>query len=438
MIAVNIDSEADRPLDGLLIGTASAATQIEGGDRNHNWYEWAQRPGNIADDTSPMRATDHWNRWRQDNELMHQMGFPIVRLGLEWSRIEPEPGRYSSEALDHYREEIGHLVDLGIRPLVTLHHFSNPLWLQRMGQFTNAAAVPHFLGFVRVAVNALRDLVDEWVTINEPNVYAVEAHLFRGAPPGNRSLRDVRAVLRHMAIAHGFAYRLIHELDADATVTFAHHVRPFEPVDPANPVHLGFARLNSWAFQDIVTDAFGLGQFPAILGRAPFAAGLAVDVAGLNYYSRSAVTTMADGTFPGSPVNDLGWEIHAPGLVECARGLHERLGVPVWVTENGTCDNGDAQRLERFRPRYLAEHLAAILDSDVPIERYYHWCFVDNFEWSEGESSRFGLVHNDYETQTRTVKPSGHMLSDVIRAGALTPEIIERYTAGQSYPTAVR
>ncbi len=434
MNVVNILDDVDRPLGSLLIGTASAATQIEGGDHNNNWYEWAQTPGNIADGTSPVRATDHWNRWGQDNLLMHELGFPIVRIGLEWSRIEPEPGRYSTEALQRYRDEIGHLVELGIRPLVTLHHFSNPLWLQRMGQFTNPEAVRHFLGFTRVVVDTLKDLVQEWVTVNEPNVYAVQAHLFGETPPGNRSLRDVRNVLRHMAIAHGFAYRLIHEIDADATVTFAHHMRPFEPLDPRNPVHRAFARFNDWAFQAIVTDAYGLGRFPAILGRAPFSPQRQVDVAGLNYYTRSAVTGPADGTFPGSAVNDLGWEIRPSGMVDSARRLHERLGVPVWITENGTCDNGDATRLERFRPRYIAEHLAAALDSDVPIERYYHWCFVDNWEWSEGESARFGLVHNDFRTQTRTVKPSGRMLSDVVRTGALTADIIRQYTAGQTYP----
>lgn len=148
------------------------------------------------------------------------------------------------------------------------------------------------------------------------------------------------------------------------------------------------------------------------------------------------MTGPSDGVFPGVPVNDLGWEIWPQGLVTCARSLHERLGVPVWITENGCADNGSATELERFRPRFLAEHLDAILDSGLPIERYYHWCFVDNWEWAEGEVQRFGIVHNDYETQTRTVKPSGRMLAEVVAEGALTPSIIEQYSAGQEYPRA--
>lgn len=133
---MDIDVDVPLPLNGLLIGTASAATQIEGGDRNNNWWQWAQTPGHVADGSSPERANDHWNRWPDDNRLMAELGYPIARVGLEWSRIEPNPGEFSSAALDRYREELGDLVDRGIRPLVTLHHFSNPLWLQRKGQWT--------------------------------------------------------------------------------------------------------------------------------------------------------------------------------------------------------------------------------------------------------------------------------------------------------------
>ncbi len=428
--------DSTRPLNGLLIGTASAATQIEGGDRNNQWWEWAQTPGNVADGSSPERANDHWNRWREDNELMAELGFPIARVGLEWSRIEPSPGKFDHAALDRYREELGDLVDKGIKPLVTLHHFSNPLWLQHRGQWTNPGSVDAFLRYARVAVGALKDLVDEWVTLNEPNVYATQAHLFREAPPADVSPGSLVRVLRHMAIAHVRAYTLIHAVQPDATVTIAHHLRDFAPMNPRNPLHRAFTRLNQWAFNDVVTDAFGLGRFTSLLGRSPLPEGRYADVIGLNYYSRTAVTGPSDGVFPGVPVNDLGWEIWPQGLVTCARSLHERLGVPVWITENGCADNGSATELERFRPRFLAEHLGAILDSGLPIERYYHWCFVDNWEWAEGEVQRFGIVHNDYETQTRTVKPSGRMLAEVVAEGALTPSIIEQYSAGQEYPHA--
>lgn len=424
----------DRSLNGLLIGTASAATQIEGGDTNNNWYEWAQGP-NIADGSSPVRANDHWNRWREDNELMGDLGFPIARIGLEWSRIEPESGHFDHAAIHRYREELSDLRDRGIKPLVTLHHFSNPLWLERRGQWTNPLTIKAFLRYTRFVVRELSDLVTEWVTINEPNVYATQAHLFKEGPPGNVSLRDTLKVMRNMAIAHLYAYNLIHSIIPDATVTIAHHLRSFAPLDRKNPWHRFLTGVDAYMFQDQLTDAFGKGEFGPLLGRSPVSQGRYVDVIGLNYYSRTAVSGLSDGVFPGVPMNDLGWEIYPQGLVECAADLHERLGVPVWITENGCADNGDDENLESFRPLFLADHLSAILDTDVPIERYYHWCFVDNWEWSEGEIPRFGIIYNDYETQRRIVKPSARMLSEIVKNDALTRDIIARYTAGQEYRT---
>ena len=422
-------SNTSIPLNGLLIGTASAATQIEGGDTNNNWYEWAQGP-NIADGSTPFRANDHWNRWREDNELMSELGFPIARIGLEWSRIEPEPGHFDHAVIDRYREELADLKERGIKPLVTLHHFSNPLWLERNGQWTNPLSIKAFLRYVRYVVRALSDLVDEWVTINEPNVYATQAHLFREGPPGNVSMRDTLKVMRHMAIAHLYAYELIHSITPDATVTIAHHLRSFAPLNPNNPWHKFLTSADSYLFQDQLTEAFGKGKFGPVMGRSPVPEGRYVDVIGLNYYSRTAVDGLKDGTFPDVPLNDLGWEIYPQGLVECSKDLNERLGVPVWITENG-----DANHLESFRPKFLADHLSAILDSSVPIERYYHWCFVDNWEWSDGEIPRFGIVYNDYETQRRIVKPSGRMLSEIVKSGELSSDIIARYTAGQTYRT---
>lgn len=289
--------------------------------------------------------------------------------------------------------------------------------------------------YTRFVVRELSDLVTEWVTINEPNVYATQAHLFKEGPPGNVSLRDTLKVMRNMAIAHLYAYDLIHSIIPDATVTIAHHLRSFAPLDRKNPWHRFLTGVDAYMFQDQLTDAFGKGEFGPLLGRSPVSQGRYVDVIGLNYYSRTAVSGLSDGVFPGVPMNDLGWEIYPRGLVECAADLHERLGVPVWITENGCADNGDDENLESFRPLFLADHLSAILDSDVPIERYYHWCFVDNWEWSEGEIPRFGIIYNDYETQRRIVKPSARMLSEIVKNDALTRDIIARYTAGQEYRT---
>lgn len=425
-------------LSHVLIGASTAAIQIEGGDRNNNWYDWASVPGTIKDGSTPLRSTDHWNRWRDDTELLASLGLQTYRMGVEWSRIEPRPGEFDHAALDHYRDEIGLLRERGVVPLVTLHHFTQPSWFQGLGEWTAPAASDIWLRFVRVVVDTLGDLVTDWVTINEPNVYATAAHLFREAPPGRVSIPAMRATMASMAAAHVRAYRLIHELQPDAKVGFAHHMRVFDPLSERNPLHQGLARLNGALFQDIIAHAMLGGRWNPFLGRRPadIAPGRYYDYLGLNYYSRTATSKMADGTFPGVPVNDLGWELYPEGLVRCGRWLADHYPGPIWVTENGTCDNGDpdAGLLERFRCGFLDAHLTALATSGLPFERYYHWCFVDNWEWMEGEVPRFGIVHNDYETQKRTVKPSGRFLAQVIRDGGITDAARREFVAPERGP----
>ena len=164
-----------------------------------------------------------------------------------------------------------------------------------------------------------------------------------------------------------------------------------------------------------------LGRLAALPGRHD-------DWLGINYHSRTAVSGLDDGTFPNSPVNDLGWEIHPQGLNDVARWLHDRYSGPIWITENGTADNSDS-----FRSRYLYDHLRAIAGSGLPIERYYHWCFVDNWEWAEGEVPRFGIVRLDHATRERTVKDSGRFLAAVIADRGVTEASYAAHVASQRY-----
>ena len=420
-------------LSGLLIGTATAAVQIEGGDTGNQWHDFAQQPGRIKDDSVPTPATDHWHRWREDTALMASLGLQVYRLGLEWSRIEPEPGRVDEAAVQRYREELAELRRLGITPLVTLHHFSHPTWFEARGGWLGDDAVADFLTHVERVVTLFGDLVEEWVTINEPNVYATGGFLFGDFPPGRTGAwSQIRRVLHTMARAHCRAYRLIHELQPHAKVGIAHHLRVFAPLHRRNPVHRALARANAYLFQEAITDAMLGGRFPRVLGPQPpdVVPGTHYDFLGVNYYSRTAVSRLDDGRFDGGPVNDLGWEIYPQGLAEVARWLYDRYPGPVWVTENGTADQTDA-----FRSRFIADHLAAMVRSGLPFERYYHWCLVDNWEWAEGHTARFGIVELDLETMERRVRPSGRFLAGAIAAGAVTEELYERYVAPTSYRT---
>lgn len=422
--------------DGLLLGTATAATQIEGGDDNNNWARFA-REGKVDDGTSPTRACDHYNRWRQDIDLMAEMGLQIYRLGIEWSRIEPEQGEFDYDVLDHYREEIEYMIEKGIKPLLTLHHFSNPLWFEDMGSWTNPDSVDIFINFAKEVVEHLGDIVDEYITINEPNVYCLNGYFYGIWPPEQKSIVSYCKALSNMAAAHIKCYNLIHNIRADmgierekTLVSFANHLRVFTPKKYGNLWHRFCARFMEHMFQTAITDAMMVGKcrFP-ILRRPEIERGRYYDFIGINYYSRSTVSGIADGTPDGCDKNDLGWEIYHDGLIDLSNLLTMEYGdYPIYVTENGTCDNTDS-----FRSRFIYDQLKLISEMDTNIERYYHWSFTDNFEWREGEAARFGVVHCDYETQKRTVKNSGKFYSDIIKNHGVTDEAYKTFVEPTSY-----
>lgn len=418
---------------GLLLGSATAATQIEGGDENNNWARFAAE-GKVKDGSTPVRADNHYNRFREDIDLMAEMGLQIYRFGIEWSRIEPQRGKYSREAIAHYREEIEYMLSKGIKPLLTIHHFTNPLWFEDMGAFENEDSPEIFLSFVKKVVASFGDLVSEYITINEPNVYVTNSLLWGYWPPEKKSFGAVVNAFSNMTAAHILAYRYIHKKRSsmgyhDTKVSFANHLRVFEPENPKNLVHRVASSLSEYLFQGAMTEAMMTGKcrFP-VLPRKGIKKGKYYDFIGINYYSRSTVSGLADGVREDCCKNDLGWEIYPKGLIVLANKLGKKYGGEVYVTENGTCDNTDA-----FRSRFIYDQLKLISKTKNPITRYYHWSFMDNFEWKEGEKERFGLVYIDYETQKRTVKESGKLYSAIIRDGGVSEESYELYVKGSRY-----
>lgn len=419
---------------GMLLGTATAATQIEGGDQNNSWYDWYRR-GYIKDNASPETATEHLKRWREDLELMSGMGIQCCRFSVEWGRVEPEDGVFDEQAIARCREEIQAMAEQGIKPLLTLHHFSNPMWLEEKGAFAVRDNITYFLRYVHKMVESLGDLVSEYITINEPNVYAFNGYLDGSWPPGKRNPLDLARVLTNLTAAHIEAYGLIRKTRlkmgySDTKVGFANHLRSFSPKDPKNPLHRFWASRAEELFQGNLTRAMCTGHAAFPIGRHPsIVPGRYCDFHGINYYTRSTVSGPANGAAEGVPVNSLGWEIYPQGIVEVCRKAYQLLPRPIYITENGTC-GADA-----FRARYIAEHLEALCGSGLPVERYYHRGFCDCWEWTDGTSARFGLVHVEYPSQRRTVKASGEFYRQVIAQGGVSEELYRQY-CGVSYPTA--
>ena len=431
--------ESFRLPEKFLMGVATASLQIEGGDTNNSWYRWCRQRGRIADGATCDVANDHWNRIDTDIALMQKLNVQTYRLSLEWSRIEPRPGHFDAAAMAHYREEIKSLLEAGIQPLVSLHHFSNPLWLEDAGAWTNPGVVQAFEAYTDYVAGCLGDLVNDWVTINEPNVYLAFGYIYGVWPPGQKyNLLNYFRGARNMIAAHIAGYRRIHKVAArkgheQPRVGVAHHLRIFEPAS-GGPVEKRLVSLLERLFHEVFVYGMFDGRLLAPVGQGyPFGTGQFQDFFGINYYTRDRVTLsprqISNGgilqTMIDAPQNDLGWELYPSGLYHLCRRYYQRFKQPIFILENGTCDQQDA-----FRARFIYDHLAQIrrlIDDGIDIQRYYHWTLMDNFEWAEGLQARFGLIHVDYETQERTVRPSGRFFGDICKDGGVTDKSIAQY-----------
>ena len=417
----------------MLMGVSTASAQIEGGNVNSNWNDW-YRQGRIKDGTDPATGNDHWVAWENDTRLMKEMGIQVYRFSVEWARLMPREGTVDPQAVERYRRELELLKVYGIQPLLTIHHFSNPMWFENKGAFTKRENLHDYLELVELVVDSFGDLVSQYITINEPNVYATNSYCFGQWPPGKTDYLQTFRVLENMAYCHIMAYNLIHRKRkamgySDTMVGAANHLRVFDPENPKNPIHCTVAKAAQWLFQGAMLRAMTLGDFRwPLRNHWKLPKGEYTDFNGVNYYSRSTISGFADGVRKNSPRTDLDWEVYPQGIVQCAKMLDDLLKRPIWVTENGTCDNAD-----RFRCRYLYDHLKQISQSDLPFERYYHWCFCDNFEWIEGNWAKFGLVSVDPQTRVREIKASGNFYSSIIANKGVTEEDYRRYVAGQEY-----
>jgi len=408
---------------------------VEGDNRLNDWWAWEQQPGRILRGDRSLLASDWWGgRWKEDLDRAAAAGQNTHRLSVEWSRIEPTPGQWDDHALAFYRDVLTGMRARGIEPLVTLHHFTNPLWLAEMGGWENESVVQHFESFTRRTVAALQDLADFWCTINEPNVYAYEAIASHHFPPGRNSIRAAFRVMRHQVLAHAAAYHAIHELQPGARVGIAYHYHVFIP-HTASPLDQFAARTQSRIFNLLIPMSLRDGRlhFPLGRERLPKIAGTQ-DYIGVNYYSSDHVSfdLRRPGDFfgrrfypKGFDVSEVGMNANVPEGMRTAIRWANSFGLPIYITENGIEDATDS-----IRPRYLAQHLHQVwkaVNTGSPVRGYYHWSLVDNFEWERGWTQRFGLWAINPETQERTERRSGKFYSEICHENGITSDMVRRY-----------
>ncbi len=424
---------------GFRWGSATSSYQVEGHNTNSQWWPFEQEPGAVWHGDRSGAACNWWQNAETDFDLMQAYGLNAHRLSVEWSRIEPRPGVFDAAAIDRYRALLDGLHRRGIEPLISLHHFSNPLWLEEQGAWTRPEVVARFQAFVLYTVGALRDLCNRWLTLNEPNVYVNHAYLEGIFPPRQKNMANGVRVYRHMLLAHGVAYQTIHTLQPEAQVGNAIQLRNFHSLRPGHPGDALAATLYRYLGEDVWMQGVRSGVILPPMGYGDRHPALrdSFDYVGLNYYTQTPLR------FTPNPLRLFGLRAHPPGaeLSDSGRdgpyswyspeGLFDlcmkvrAYGKPILITENGLPDADDDQR-----PRWILGHLIALhqaIEAGADVRGYYHWTFTDNFEWAEGWGLRFGLIALDPATQQRTPRRSAALLREVAAANAVTPEIVQRY-----------
>ncbi|MDP3721019.1 MAG: family 1 glycosylhydrolase, partial [Anaerolineaceae bacterium] len=348
---------------GFLWGSATAAHQVEGNNTNNNWYRWEMTPGKIHKNERSGLACDWWGgRWKEDLTRAKESGQNAHRLSIEWSRIQPTEDSWDEGALQKYVEIARWMVNHEMTPMVTLHHFSDPLWLVGQEGWENPSTPVHFARFCRKTVDALKDYVNLWITINEPNVYVMCGWLLGVFPPGKNNLGLAAKVYENLVRGHTAAYKIIHELQPNAQVGVAINYRSLKPAHSWSPLDRLPASIQNQIFNNAFLECLKNGELDMVLKKVkiPEAANTQ-DFIGLNYYSRDIVHF--DITKPGNmfgrleypkdaDLSSTGFIANIPeGMWDGLKWAH-RFELPIIITENGVEDKDDT-----LRSRYTIEHL---------------------------------------------------------------------------------
>ncbi len=419
--------------EGFLWGAATSAYQVEGNNRNNQWWVWEHEGGHIKDGSVCGIACDHYNRFEEDFALAETLGHNAHRFSIEWSRIEPEEGHWDEKEVEHYRRVVESIRNHGMTPFATLHHFTDPLWFDARGGWTAPDAPDFIARYAGHMAKALGDAVPFWLTINEPSVVPGAGFLLGEFPPQKKDMALAMKVARNFIIALGKMHHAIKEnAPHNPAVGPVINMTFVEPASDSEADRRAAQLFDSYA-NGVWFDAFRDGVIAPPVGGGEHVDGLkgAWDFVGVNYYSRTVVRAGGppagvEQVTPGADAetSTMGWEVCPEGFYRCLVRAGS-YGVPVYITENGIGTDDDEQRR-----RYLVRHLAQThraLREGVGIRSYLHWCFQDNFEWTLGYSQKFGLIERPLPSLDRVPKPSAYMFRDIARGNAVPAELVERY-----------
>lgn len=434
----------------FLWGAATASYQIEGATREDDrglsiWDEFSATPGKVLGGDTGDIAIDHYHHMPEDVRLMKRLGLDAYRFSIAWPRVLPEGrGRVNEKGLDFYDRLVDTLLEHEIRPFVTLYHWDLPLTLHREGGWLNRDTAYAFADYAEIMVKRLGDRVKNWITHNEPWCVAYLGYGLGIHAPGMKDRQAAVNAGHHVLFSHGLAVqRLRAHCAPEAQIGITLNFTPVYPADNSPETLRDLAQADTFVTRWLL-DPLYRGSYPEHLFESmqldppPVCAGdmniiaTPIDFLGINNYSRSLVRgrptpPLADdydvlSPVPGACYTEMPWEIYPQALTDMLVRLHREYHVSaLYVTENGAAFadswNGDGQVNDPRRVDYLRRYIQACADAiqqGVPLRGYFVWSLMDNFEWAEGYSKRFGIVYVDYPTQRRIIKDSGHWYARLI------------------------
>ncbi len=402
-------------MDNFLWGVATSSHQVEGGNFYNDWWEW-EKMGKIKTNDSSHPACDHYHLYKEDFKLIKFLNNNAYRFSIEWSRIEKEEGKFDEKEIEHYVDMLKELKKLNIEPLLTLHHFTIPIWLKEKGGFLNPESIDYFKRFVDKVVPYFKDYVKYWVTINEPVVLALLGYFFGWWPPGEKNLKKGLKVIKNLILSHMYANIIIKENRSDSLVSIAHNMMLFYPyrnffmdkflVNKVSPI-----------YNDLILDALTSGYIKKPVGNNEFYSDLkdSIDYIGVNYYTRAFVEFHPFKLYnekkrKDAILTDFGYEYYPEGIYEILSNL-KKYNKKIIITENGIADKED-----KLRGEFITKSIEAIKKAKkegLDIAGYFYWSLMDNFEWVEGYSMKFGLYEVDFKTLERKIRKSAYIYKDI-------------------------
>lgn len=428
-------------------GVATAAYQIEGaateGGRGPSiWDTFSKTPGKVINGDNGDIACDSYHRYEEDVKLMKELGVDTYRFSVSWPRIFPEGvGKVNREGLDYYHRLVDCLLENGIEPMCTLYHWDLPQVLQDQGGWGNRETIDAFVAYAELMFKEFGDKIKQWLTINEPWCVSFLSNYIGVHAPGNKDLQLATQISHHLLVAHGKAVQKFRELGVQGEIGFAPNTTWLEPYSTKQEDIDACNREIGWYVEWFMDPVFK-GTYPDFMVEWFKKKGVEleiqdgdmesinqpIDFLGINYYTGHIARYkenegLLDWEFVEMNYDrtDIGWPIFPEGFYKVLMRIKENYGdVPIYITENGSCYNDEPENgivQDDGRISYLEQHLTALsraIKSGVPVKGYITWSLLDNFEWAEGYTMRFGIVHVNYRTLKRTPKESYYWLQQTI------------------------